>query len=451
MGLRTVLRGTTSGGLRGVFGSYTPYVPTPTIPSPGSYLSKPPNLFTAAQSAFDETSNINLRSNWEVVGGQLLPLGNSTNDARIDLDTPVTVGDAHVVVADVDRTAGNLKLQLGGSGTSDAYNLNADWQAFNYITKEDMTSAYTRMAPKPTVDFAGSVDNVAVYNLSTVDPTVVPCDVLIIGGDSNTSNSTSEFVTAANRESPFDPRISYLPCLRASSTFNNTGSTRHIPQPMFEPVQSAGGAARMSPCHAAATELVEYSAARGRPLLVMALGDAGSGLRNTEDWVKGSAVSSTGGRMWDEMVAMKAIVDGLGPSHEIIGAIWSIGANDRFAGADADAFDVAHTATYNDFFSNVRSDIADVPMVLINIGQHIVDWFTTENDNPGFGPAMQTWLNRFDEASGHANAITDLKVVEPPVGNSLGTLPSNDPHFNAVGIQANGRLAGTTLLGMLQS
>lgn len=419
-----------------------------TVPQP-NMLSTPENLYTASQSAFDTEDHINFRSNWQITDGRLTALSNNTNDVRLDVDQPLKQGNAAFLMCDLALQSGNLKLNLGGDGAVNGRNLNANWQGFQYYPSDQVKGNYTRAQIKPSASFSGSIDDVKLYDLSTVDPNQVACDVILIGGDSNSANATSEFVDTNNRETAFDPRIWYIPCLRASSTFGNTGSLRHIPQPMIEPVIASPTASRMSPCHAAAERLVARSAARGRPLLVLALGDPGSGLMNTEDWRKSSTIQNTGSRMWNEMISMKAALEALGPAHEIVGMIWSMGANDRFSGSDADAFDRNHLDAYTRFFADVRADIANVPMVLLNIGQHIVDWFTDEVDSPGFGPAMQEWLDRFDQDSGHPNALTDFKVVHPPIGNSLLSLPNNDPHFNAVGMQANGRVAGDALLSLL--
>ncbi|MBE9636290.1 hypothetical protein [Salipiger mangrovisoli] len=242
-----------------------------------------------------------------------------------------------------------------------------------------------------------------------------------------------------------DPRIWYMPRLRVTGIYGTTGSVRHVPQPCIEPVVTVE-AVRMSSGHAVAGRLVEWSAVCGRSLLVMAMGDRGSGLMNTEDWRSGSAVAITGGRMWSELVVMKAAVEALGPAHEIVGALWSMGANDRYNAGSVDAYDAAHLPVYSMFFSDVRALVGDIPMVLWNIGDQLVRNAQTSG-NLGFGIYMQDWLARFDKDSGHSNAIPNLKVVHPQDGNQLAG--DDDPHYNAHGVQQNGRDAGDALLALL--
>jgi len=154
--------------------------------------------------------------------------------------------------------------------------------------------------------------------------------------------------------------------------------------------------------------------------------------------------------MWNEMLAMKAAVEALGPAHEVIGACWSLGQNDGFATNSADGYDAAHTPEYAAFFAGVRGQFGDIPMVLTNIAPHIVAR-TDGNGTERFGSHRQTWLNRFDKDSGHANAVANLRVVQPAAGNQADPADSSDPHYNAVGIQQNGRDMGDALLGLLTS
>ncbi|MGB3407798.1 MAG: hypothetical protein WBA67_09915 [Jannaschia sp.] len=423
--------------------------PAPPLTPPPSALPAPQNLYSASQSSFaDAGSWFDGRGDWSIQNGKLVKSGTGANDARLKFDAALTAGRAYYTLVDLDSgTAGNVKLQLASPGTGPSRNLLASWTNFQYSPRGEVGANFARLSINPTSDFNGSLDNVRVYDLSTVDPTVVPCDVIIIGGDSNSSSATSEFVTPANRETPFDPRIWFMPCLRTSPTYNEPGLTRHVPAPAIEPIVGAFGAKRMSPSHAAAAQLVDWSAARGRPLLIMALGEAGSGLRNTEDWVKGSTVNNTGARMWNEMMAMKAAVMALGPAHQIVGAIWSLGANDRFGGTQA-GHEISIAPFYSQFFSNVRADVADVPMVLVNLGAHVKAGGGLEEAD-GRSESMRIMLRRFDQASGDPRSIPRFKVIEPPVGNQLVPGDDTDPHFNAVGIQANGRAAGAALRSLL--
>ncbi len=413
-------------------------------------LASPSNLFTAAQSAFTDTAHIDFRSNWEVDGSGRLSCtgGNAGQAARLSLAEALTPGRAHFVHFAHAPTAGSLRARFASPGITNSRQLTAPYMDFEYITAAEVADAATRLDLQPSTDYAGTVDNVVAYDLSTVDPNVVACDVIIVGGDSNSANATSERygdeIPMSARETPFDPRIWYVPCLRASGTYPTTDSTRHMPQPCIEPV-AAVEARRMSPVHAVAGELVEWSAARGRPLLVMALGDPGSGLSNTEDWVKGSTVvgnQPTGARMYDEMLAMKSAVEALGPAHEVVGAVWSMGANDLYGGDYT--IPGQWMEKMSQFVANVRADVADVPMVLWSIGQHYEP--TAEND--GRGAAMLAAQQLLDQSSGDATwSLERFRVVVPEVGNELAD--ADDPHYDAHGMQQNGRDAGQALLSLL--
>lgn len=407
-------------------------------------LERPANLFTPAQSGFDAAAHLDGRGNWQVAEGRLACNGAAPgNDARLTLDAPLVAGRAYVARIDHAHQAGTLKLQLGGDGVLSGRALSEGWQDTEYFPGAEVAGNYLRLQAKPSSDYAGSFDAVTLHDLSGVDPARVACDVVIIGGDSNATSATSEHVTPANRETGFDPRIWTMPGLRSGGSHSPSQSERHRPMPMVEPVIAAVGAQRMSPCHAAASELVARAAARGRPLLVMALGDAGSGLMNTEDWRRSSSVATTGARMWGEMLAMKAALEALGPAHEITGAIWSLGANDTFGG------DYAVEEGWLDqmagFVADLRAHVADVPMVLWRVGRHYEpDLGNGATD--GRGQAMGAAQERLDQDSGDARAIARFKVVTPPEGHQLSD--PHDPHYTAAGMQAKGRAAGAALAGL---
>lgn len=403
-------------------------------------LAPPASRFTTAQASFDETAHIDFRDNWQVSGGRLTCTGTSGNDARLTLDTPLVAGRPCFTMADVEITAGDMRFQLGGDGFASGGTITDGWTNSRYFAAAEVTGDFPRVQIKPSTDFAGSLDDIALYDLSTVDPHDVACDVIIVGGDSNSCNATSGYVTATNRETAFDPRIWYMPHLRSTGSFDVAGVLRHVPRPCVEPV-AAVEARRMSPVHAVAGRLVGWSAARGRPLLVMALGDPGSGLMNTEDWRRGSTVATTGARMWTEMVAMKAAVEALEPAHEIVGMVWSLGAND-LTGAGYD-FEGGWLDVMGGFVSDLRAHVADVPMVLWSIGEH----FEPSAPGDGRGAAMLAAQQKLDQGSGDIRALDRFRVVVPATGHALSD--QDDPHFDAQGMQRNGRDAGDALLGLL--
>lgn len=410
-------------------------------------LAAPPNLFTAAQARLDDVAHIDLQGNWEVANGRLrspVTGGTAGQAAHLSLAAPLTPGRRHLLRFDHEVAAGSLRARFAAPGLTPSRQLTEPYMDHEVISAADLTEAATRLDLQPSTDYDGSVADISAYDLSTVDPDVVPCDVIIVGGDSNSANATSERfgdeIPMSARETAFDPRIWYMPCLRATGVYPTTDSVRHVPQPCIEPV-AAVEARRMSPVHAVAGELVGWSAARGRPLLVMALGDPGSGLMNTEDWRKSSSVPTTGGRMWSELLAMKAALDALGPAHEIVGMVWSQGANDLFGG------DYSVSGQWMDqmrqFVSDLRADIADVPMVMWSVGQHY-----EPAPYDGRGAAMRAAQLRLDQDSGDgAWAIDRFRVVVPEAGNALAG--AEDPHYTAHGMQQNGRDAGAALLALL--
>lgn len=414
-------------------------------------LVAPESLLAPELSSFDDISSIDLRGNWEVDGARRLSCtgANAGQAARVSLNEAITPGHAHFIRFDHLPTAGALRARFASPGVTNSRQLLETYMDFEYVSSGEVADAATRIDLQPTTNYAGTVDNLFAYDLSTVDPNEVACDVIIVGGDSNSANATSERfgdeIPMSARETPFDPRIWYVPCLRQSGNYPTTDSLRHVPQPCIEPV-AAVEARRMSPVHAVAGELVAWSAARGRPLLVMALGDPGSGLSLTEDWVKGSTAEvngqPTGDRMYSEMLAMKAAVDALGPAHQIVGAVWSLGANDLYGGDYT--IPGQWMEKMSQFVANVRADVADVPMVLWTIGQH----YEPTDENDGRGAAMLAAQQLLDQDSGDATWSLDrFRVVVPEAGNELTN--ADDPHFTAHGMQQNGRDAGQALLSLL--
>lgn len=413
-------------------------------------LSAPANLFTAAQTSFATTDHVDGRGNWQMEAGRLVCLGtNAGQDARLSLDATLTAGEGHYILVDhFPGTAGNIKLQLNGAGTYKGNALTDAWQTFDYVPAISSTGAYTRVGIKPDTTFDGAVGNVRLYPLGAVDPNTVACDIVIVAGDSNSTCATSELVTADNREIPFDPRIWYMPSLREGGNYNDALAKRHVPMPAIEPVVGVSGAKRMSPCHAVASELVEWSAARGRPLLILSVGEAGTGLDGTEDWRKGSTFTrdngtQLGSRAYDEMLATVAAAMALGPAHEVVGVVWSLGANDRYGG------DYSVPGQWMDqmtqLVANTRADVADVPMVLWSVGSNLGVGY-----DDGRSQRMRDAQLRLDRDSGDADwAIDRFRVVTPPDGYEL--IDGSDPHYTAAGMQAKGRLAGATLRALLPS
>lgn len=249
-------------------------------------LEAPPNLLTAAQSSFEVLDHVDLRGNWEVpeATGCLTVNGNDPgSDARVSLDVPTEMGAYHLIHAkNMEVTGGNVKFQLSGNGTTPSRSGTDSWQNYQPVPSADATGEFTQIKINPSNSFVGHIDELQLFNLSTVDPSLVACDVVIIGGDSNVSNAASELVTKDNRENEYDGRMWYMPGLRVGGDYNDAKVSRHVPAPAIEPVVSMASAKRMSPRHAIASELVEYSAARGRPLLIMALGESGSGMTGSK-------------------------------------------------------------------------------------------------------------------------------------------------------------------------
>ncbi|MDX1781130.1 MAG: SGNH/GDSL hydrolase family protein [Thalassovita sp.] len=416
-------------------------------PAAGTALSPPENLFTSGQADFSDAAHIDLRSNWTVAQNDLRQIaGNAnTNEVRMALDAPITIGNPHFFRWDMAAaaSAGNLRARLGGDGVLSGFNHDATDQRseFQWWPGPDIVAAYPRFELKPNDDlFDAPVTGVDGYDLAPVDPASTACDVVLCLGDSNMSNAASDFVSHSNLTTDFDPRVWYMPCLRQTASYDTTMSTRHVPQPCHEPVVGSAGGRRMSPLMAFGVQFAEYSAAQGRPLLLLSLGDAGSGLNGTEDWRNTSAVATTGARMYDEMLAMVAAMNALGPAHRVVGAIISLGANDT-TGADYDATWVPQA---QQFVSDLRSEPgignAGLPVCWITVGDHY-------EPVPGEdrGARMIAAIESLDQDSGSANAVAGVKAIRPPSGNQIDPGDAANPHFNAAGMQANGTVMADTL------
>ena len=314
---------------------------------------------------------------------------------------------------------------------------------FQWLLGSEVAGAYPYMEIKPDNDaFDVQITEAGAYDLVTTDPNSLACDVVLCLGDSNMSNTVSDFVTFENLETVFDGRVWYMPCLRSSSTYANTMSTRHVPQPCAEPVQSAGSGARISPLMAFGARFAPYAAARGRPLLLLSLGDAGSGLNSTEDWRKTSAVPTTGARMYGEMTAMLAAMNSLGPAHQVVAAIVSLGANDT-TGAD---YNVTFVPPAQQFIADLRADLGlpNLPICWMTVGEHYEP--VSGQDR---GARLIAAIESLDQDSGSPNSIPGVVSLRPPPGNELIPGTPTNPHFNAVGMQANGRAMADALLDLL--
>jgi len=428
-------------------------------------LPTPPNLYTTAQSEFTDTSHINFRSNWEVVGGVLKSLGASNNDVRMDFDVPITAGRPHVAVWEQSvGTSGSYKLLFGGDGSAQGQNRNAtdDRHCAEWFPASEIDGNFTRFGFNPTslstdVEF----DNVKVYDVSSTDPTQVACDVILVLGDSIVTNAVSDPVTSSNVNTPFDPRCWYIPSLLDSPQANAlTGSVRHVPQPLFEPAQSASNAQRISPLSALASKIVGYSATRnGRPLLLLSCGKAGTGLNGDDDWDKDSTKPDTGGVMYAEFLATVAAMQALGPEHQIIGAVVSLGSND-FTGVDYDSVWVPKAQS---FIANVRADlgIPDLPFVWLGTAPKYEVGNGPDYDNlsglPRRAERMRAAQASLAENSGHANAVTGVRFVssiDSPYEGNGNHVPDawgyhKEVHHDAAGTEGNGYVLGNVLRFML--
>ena len=249
---------------------------------------------TATQAAFTTTAHIDLNGNWAVAPGDLRQIVGNTgnvNGVRLTMNAPIVPNRPHFIQSTFLSGGGaeTLRQRFGGAGVSPAASAltTENRPIFQWHQAPEVTGAYTFVELKPDNDaYAQQITSVAAYDLGSSDPATVACDVVLCLGDSNMSNAVSDLVSLNNLETPFDGRVWYMPSLRAAPTFANTMSARHIPQPAFEPVQSAAGAFLMSPLMAFGARFAPWSAARGRPLLLFSLGDSGSGLNNTQAGAK---------------------------------------------------------------------------------------------------------------------------------------------------------------------
>ncbi len=78
--------------------------------------------------------------------------------------------------------------------------------------------------------------------------------------------------------------------------------------------------------------------------------------------------------------------------------VWSIGANDRYAGTET-GHEKTRGPLYTQFFNDVSTDIADVPMVLINLGDHLA---SSGSEN------MRVFLRKLDKDSGHGLSVNNM-------------------------------------------
>ena len=414
--------------------------PMPRLVSPG-------NLLTPAQASFETSGHVDGRGNWTVQHGRLERTGTTTNDARVTLDAPLVAGRPHYATAHIEAGGGTLKVQLTTPGFENSRGLTGDWMNFTYFPSIADTHGVIQL--KPNGSFDGGLDDLRIYDLSSVDPAQVGCDVVLVGGDSNATCTTSERVTAENRDTPFDPRIWTMPSLVSDGAHAASQSERHSPIPMIEPVLGTTAAERMSPVHALAARLADRAAVRGRPLLVLSLGDPGSGFGGNKGiWSKGGHVSGANApQMYDETLATVAAMRALGPAHEIVGMVWSLGANDTTGAGYDQAGGWLDQMTK--FVSDLRVDVADTPMVLWTVGTHYEPLDPLSGQPDGRGVAMRAAQRRLDQDSGHSRALSRFRVVVPPAGNELAG--PTDPHYNARGMQANGRIAGDALLSLLNA
>jgi hypothetical protein len=416
---------------------------------PVTGLPAPENLFSPARAVFADTTHVDLNGNWTIspTGLDQIVGDANINGVRLTLAQPAVSGRPHFLQVSLGAgtPVGNLRLRLGGAGVSPAANQTTleNRPLFQWLAKPDVTGAYTFMEVKPDQDaFAQRVTAASAYDLGSTDPTTVACDVVLCLGDSNMSNAVSDFVSQTNLETAFDGRVWYVPCLRSSPSFANTMSVRHIPQPCHEPVQSSAGAFRMSPLMAFGARMAGWSAARGRPVLLLSLGDPGSGLNGTQDWRKVSSIATTGARMYGEMLAMLTAMRALGPAHQIVGAIVSLGANDT-TGAD---YNTVWVPLAQQFIADLRADagVPSLPVCWSTVGQHYEPIAGEDR-----GARMIAAIESLAQTSGSPNAVPGVVTVRPPTGNVLTPGAASDPHFNAAGMQANGRALADTLLTLL--
>ncbi len=408
-------------------------------------LTKPLNIFSDAQSRLQDTAHINLRGNWEISNETLAPLGVNNNDARLSTPEVLEANRPYAMTWTMTgASAGTLKAQLSGNGLISGRARAADdaFPQLAYFPSGDVTADFPRCAFKPGGGFDGVLDDIEIYDLSTTDPSQQACDVVLCLGDSNMSNSVSEYAVHSAIEHAYDPRIWYLPNLRTSGSYDVLEAMRHVPKPLLEPVASVQGL-RVSPIQAAASRLVDRAANRGRPLLMLALAEPGTGFNNTEDWRKSSSVETTGGRMYADTLAMIDAMNALGPAHEIVGAVVSLGANDT-TGADYASAWLPHATQ---FISDLRSDtgLPNLPIAWSGCAEDYEDTSFTPADRVARMRAAQAEL---DQDSGSSFAQPGVRFVPSEAGNLLDG-DTEQPHFNAHGMQANGRAMGSALLALM--
>ena len=88
--------------------------------------------------------------------------------------------------------------------------------------------------------------------------------------------------------------------------------------------------------------------------------------------------------------------------------------------------------------------VADLPVCWITVGEHFEPLAGQDR-----GARMVAAIESMDPVNGSSNAVGNLVSVRPSIGNELTPGLATDPHFNAAGMQANGRAMADALQQLL--
>ncbi|MGH1466391.1 MAG: hypothetical protein ACRBBQ_13625 [Cognatishimia sp.] len=338
-----------------------------------------------------------------------------------------------------------------------------------YFRSADVAGAYTRVQIKPSTGYDGTIRNIRLYDLTDVHPSNVVCNVIANVTDSLGGNATSDYVTVANVEHPYNPLCWYLP----GETWASGDVIAHEPYPLIEPVVGTA-ASRISPVSAMAAGLLSWSnseAGGNRPILVMQAAVPGSGLAgsNGSQWVKDSTETPHGGTAYASFLAMLTAMNALTPAHEIRAAVTTLLTNDR-TGAD---YNIAHAGVPQEFVANIRADtgVPSLPVIWQGIAQQFEDGAAPDYDGGGGltyrGQRMRDFQASLDQDSGSANAIPGVHHVaglegqtyswanydEFGVGDGMNTPDANgfhlQVHLNALGQNESGRRNAAKIVEVL--
>lgn len=381
----------------------------------------PSNLILPQEDADFTQQGIWTGSNWSVANG-VATKGVTSGVANFDHDVSIPAGPIWIEydISDSNSVIG-LRVRVRGGAGGDSGNLINTTNVQRYARLFTPSDVNTDIRFQGVSTWAGSVDNAAVYDMSSIQ--ALPADIYILAGQSNMSGTDALDFSISRDGGNIHP---YITSWNIEND-TNYGFLAGAESAAYDPLQHNTNNQRgVGPGMAFAKRLLELGT-NGRRILLVCTATPNTGL-TTADTHWNSPLGSNYTAM---VTAAQNALSAMPSGSAIRGVLWSQGENDNGANVGT-----IYPPAFSNFVSNLRTalSISDLPFVILGTNP--------ERDQEVSGGLLGTTQASLDEDSGDVNAISGVHYVATPSGYQI---VAGSSHMTAAGHNIRG-IAGAEIM-----